>query len=140
MNGERSTSAYDVTVVSGGVGGLTVGALLAKVGKKVLVAEANEGAGGYARGFQRGPYTFDTAVHVIMGGSPTSPIGHGLIDDVLRHLGVRNRCEFVPVSPFYRTQFPDFQLDVPSGREAFIDAVRVGAGAFTHPRTGSGSL
>jgi prolycopene isomerase len=59
-----------------------------------------------------------------MGAAQASPIGQGVIDAVLRHLGVRDRCELVSIRPFYRAQFPDFQLDVPTGRDAFIDAHR----------------
>lgn len=114
---------YDVVVVGGGLGGLTAGAMLARSGKKVLVVDANERPGGYARTIVDGPYTFDMADHLIFGCAPESPFGPGVIDAVLRHLDVRDRCDFFRVDdPFYVARFPDLSLAAPHGREAFVEA------------------
>jgi len=40
---------YDVIVVGAGLAGLSTGAMLAKVRKKVLILEKNKDVGGYAR-------------------------------------------------------------------------------------------
>lgn len=121
MDGEASNHAYDVVVVGAGIGGLTCGATLAQAGKKVLVVEGEERAGGFAREFQHGLYNINPAIHLIMGCGPAGPSGHGLIDTALSQLGVRDQCDFVPVNPFYRVQLPDFQMDVPAGRDAFLE-------------------
>lgn len=116
-------SHYDVAVIGAGIGGLTAGAMLAREGKKVLIVEAEAEPGGNARALRRGPYTFDLADHLIMGCAPESPFGPGVIDTVLRHLGVRDRCEFIRMDdPVYVGQFPDFRLEVPHGREEFLAA------------------
>ncbi|MGE5180433.1 MAG: phytoene desaturase family protein [Acidobacteriota bacterium] len=116
-------SRYDVVVIGAGIGGITAGAMLAKEGKKVLIVEAEMQAGGCARAWRRGPYTFDVADHLIMGCGADGPFGPGLIDSVLRHLGVRDRCEFIRMdAPMYVGQFPDFQLAAPGGREQFAEA------------------
>lgn len=115
-------TSQDVVVVGAGIGGLTAGALLAKAGKKVLVVDDNERPGGYARTIREGPYCFDTAVHLISGCESAGPFGPGLIDSVLRQLGVRERCEFLRVDPIYTARFPEFRLDVPAGRDAFVEA------------------
>ena len=121
--GEARQEAYDVVVIGAGLAGLTAGALLAHAGKSVLVVEADERPGGYAHNLERGAYTFDRADHLLTSCQPEGPFGQGVIDAVLRELGVRDRCEFVRVSdPFYLTRYPGFELAVPCGREEFLEA------------------
>jgi len=122
MDSQAKRSVYDVVVVGAGIGGLTAGALLAKKGKRVLVVEQEEHPGGFAREFRYGPYNINPALHSIMGCNPTGALGQGVIDAVLDHLGVRDRCEFDPVNPFYRVQLPGFQMDVPTGRDAYLES------------------
>jgi prolycopene isomerase len=119
---EARDSAYDVIVVGSGIGGLTSAGLLASQGKKVLVVERHDRPGGYAHGFKRKRYHFDSAVHLI-GGCGDGPYdGSGLVRRLLEVMGVADRCEFEAVHPFYSAVFPDFRLDVPTGIEAFIEA------------------
>ncbi|MEO3760675.1 NAD(P)/FAD-dependent oxidoreductase [Mycobacterium sp. B14F4] len=114
---------YDVVVVGAGLGGLTAGALLAHAGKSTLVVEADELPGGYAHALRSGGYTFDRADHLLTSCMPDGPFGQGVVDAVLRELGVRDRCEFVRVDdPFYVTRYPGFECAVPCGREAFVEA------------------
>lgn len=122
MKNQASSNAYEVIVIGAGIGGLTAGALLAKEGKKVLVVEQEKDPGGFAREYKFGPYTINPALHSIMGCNSTGPFGPGIIHTVLNHLEVQDQCEFISIHPFYRAQFPDFQMDVPTGREAYLDA------------------
>jgi glycine/D-amino acid oxidase-like deaminating enzyme len=62
--------SYDVIVIGGGIGGLSAAAFLSQSGQRVLVLEQGEGPGGDARGFRRGPYRFDPAVHAFPPRSP----------------------------------------------------------------------
>lgn len=117
-----AAESYEVVVIGGGIGGLTAGAMLARAGKKVLVVEAEAEPGGLARVLRRGPYTFDSADHLVMGCAPEGPFGPGLIDAVLRHLGVRDRCEFISMDPIHVARVPDLTLAVPHGRQAYLDA------------------
>ncbi len=120
--GPREDS-YDVVVIGAGIGGLTAAALIARAGRRVLVAEAESKPGGYTRSLAHGPYTFDRADHLINGAGPDSPFGPGLIHSVLEHLGVVDRCEFIRVDdPIYQACFPGLSLTVPGGREAYLDA------------------
>ncbi|HMF56636.1 MAG TPA: FAD-dependent oxidoreductase [Pyrinomonadaceae bacterium] len=51
--------AYEVVVVGGGIGGLTVAALVAARGVKVCVLEKESSAGGCAATFEKSGYTFE---------------------------------------------------------------------------------
>ena len=133
MSHEASKSAYDVAVIGAGIGGLTTGAFLAQAGLQVLVVELQERAGGYAREYQHGPYNINPSLHVIMGCGPPGPSGHGLITSALSQLGVEKSCEFVSVDPFYRVHLPGFQMDVPTGRDAYLE---VHQRAFPEEATG----
>lgn len=122
MNNNGLQRAYDFIVVGAGIGGLTAGALLTKAGKKVLVVEQEEYPGGFAREFQYGSYNINPALHSIMGCNSGGSLGQGVIDAVLKYLGVADRCEFISFNPFYRLQFPGFKIDVPTGREDYLEA------------------
>ena len=108
---------YDVVVIGSGIGGLSAGALLAHEGRKVLVVEQGEGAGGYAHAFQRGPYTFDPAISVFPQGHD-----HALAASLLKHLGVGDLCRMSPLESNYRAVYPDFELETPFGLDEFIEA------------------
>lgn len=54
---------YDVVVIGGGLGGMTAANVLARAGRKVLLAEQHHKLGGLATWFHRGPNVFDVALH-----------------------------------------------------------------------------
>ncbi|KAM8947882.1 all-trans-retinol 13,14-reductase-like [Pelodytes ibericus] len=58
-------SNLDAVVIGSGVGGLSVAALLAKAGKKVLVLEQHDQAGGSCHTFQEHGYEFDVGIHYV---------------------------------------------------------------------------
>jgi C-3',4' desaturase CrtD len=75
--------AQSVIVIGGGIGGLTAGALLAKVGYDVTVLEASREWGGCAGKFKRGPYTFAVGATLGMGFE-----NGGIHDRILRFLDI----------------------------------------------------
>jgi phytoene dehydrogenase-like protein len=84
----------------------------------VLVVERADGPGGCAHAFRRGPYLFDPAIHVTLDGATGQ-----FLDTLLSHVGVRDRCELATTGHhLYTTAFPDFMLEVPAGRNEFVDA------------------
>lgn len=56
---------YDAIVIGSGMGGMTVAALLAKRGKKVLVIEQHYMVGGMTHTFSRKGFTWDVGVHAL---------------------------------------------------------------------------
>ena len=113
-----SADAYDVVVVGSGGGGVTAAAMLARSGRKVLLVEKQEGLGGYAHSFQRGPYTFDPAVHW------TAQGGKGqLWRSVFDYLGIDDLVEFLPIDHGPSVRLPDqTQIDLPLAVEPFVEA------------------
>jgi prolycopene isomerase len=114
--GEPRASAYDVIVIGAGIGGLSAAAFLAYAGKSVLLVERHTVPGGYAHAFQRGPYTFDPAVHVV----PDSGPG-GLPMALYEMLGVADMLRFEPTSSWYKAIVPGLSVDVPYGEEAYLE-------------------
>jgi prolycopene isomerase len=125
MNGSRNISSdhYDIIVIGSGMGGLTAAAILAKEGRKVLVVEQEDLPGGHARTFSHGSYTYDRALHLIMGCAESSPLGIGIIDALLRHLRVRDRCEFLRVDPLLTAHFPDYRIRLPGTMAGYKEAL-----------------
>lgn len=60
-------SKYDVIVIGAGLGGLECAYMLSKVGKSVLVLEADALIGGCLQTFRRAGHTFDTGFHYVGG-------------------------------------------------------------------------
>lgn len=120
MNGHNQPQhdEYDVVVIGSGMGGITAGALLAKVGRKVLVVERQNAAGGYAHAFKRNSYTFDPAIHVVAQGKEGQ-----IFDALLTYLNIRDRCSLHPAGRWYTAIFPDLVFDAPVGIQAFIETV-----------------
>ncbi|WP_108804405.1 NAD(P)/FAD-dependent oxidoreductase [Aquimarina sp. Aq107] len=58
---------YDAIIIGSGMGSLTVGAILAKEGKKVLILERHYTAGGFTHIFKRKGYEWDVGIHYIGG-------------------------------------------------------------------------
>ncbi|XP_057316646.1 all-trans-retinol 13,14-reductase-like [Hydractinia symbiolongicarpus] len=65
FTGKKIPKDIDVIVVGSGIGGLSCAALLAKAGKKVLVLEQHDQAGGCCHTFIEKGYEFDVGIHYI---------------------------------------------------------------------------
>jgi all-trans-retinol 13,14-reductase len=56
---------WDAIVIGSGMGGMTAAALLAKLGKRVLVLEQHYVPGGFTHTFRRKGYVWDVGVHAV---------------------------------------------------------------------------
>ncbi|GAB3015981.1 hypothetical protein GCM10011376_04940 [Nocardioides flavus (ex Wang et al. 2016)] len=86
----------DAVVVGAGLGGLAAGVALAGEGRSTVVLEQHSIAGGYATGFQRGPYRFDAALHALNGLAPG-----GGVEEVYRALDIWDRLRLQRLDPLY---------------------------------------
>ena len=119
---------WDAVVIGAGLGGLTTAACLAAAGRRVLVVERHDLAGGNATVFRRhhqgAEYEFDVGVHYIGECQPG-----GLFPVILGALGVGDRIAFRPLDPdgFDTVVLPGVELHVPAGwyayTERLVDAV-----------------
>ena len=85
---------FDDLVIGSGMGGLTVAALLAQSGRRVLVLEAHDVPGGYAHTFRMGEYRFCAQVHYVFSCGEGETI-HRLLDA----LGLVEKVPFHRLDP-----------------------------------------
>jgi phytoene dehydrogenase-like protein len=102
------SSDYDVIIIGSGIGGLTCGAFLAKQGMRVAVLEQHFQTGGYAQGFSRMGYTFDSSVHSV------SMADNGFVCGLLKQLGIRDNITTVPNSCTARVLGPSMDYVLPA--------------------------
>lgn len=105
--------SFDVVVIGAGLGGLSAGACLAKAGRKVLVVEREDGPGGNARAFRRGPYTFDPAIHVTAQGFNIE-----FLDFYLSALGIAGDVELLRAEDFFGVDIGGERWRLPVGLDA----------------------
>lgn len=107
---------YDAIVIGSGMGGMTTAALLAAVGRKVLVLEQHYVPGGFTHTFKRpGGYHWDVGVHAV--GEVTRHTITGKLLDKL----TRGGLEWASLGEHYEEfYFPEgFRLDFPDNPKAF---------------------
>lgn len=108
----------EVIVIGAGLAGLTAGAGLATAGKRVLVLEQYDVAGGASQTFRRKrKWQFDVGLHYVGGAR------NGDIARILAGLGLKDRITFNELDPdgFDTLVFPDFTFRVPKGWDAYRD-------------------
>ena len=97
----------DIAIVGAGLGGLATGAMLSRLGHRVMVVERHNLPGGYATNFEREGFTFDVSLHS----------ADGMVDgaesfETIRACGVANKIRFLPHRKLYRYKSGDIDLSV----------------------------
>ncbi|MGL4450016.1 MAG: phytoene desaturase family protein [Sarcina sp.] len=105
---------YDVIIIGSGLGGLSAGSRLAKLGYKVLILEKHCLAGGYATNFKRKDYTFDVSLHGIGGLCET-----GNLYKILLACDVIDKIKPLKSSLAYSINFKGKKIDIPNNYEAY---------------------
>jgi len=124
-------SRYDVIVVGAGLGGLSAATSLARSGRSVLLLERHNLPGGVATSFVRGRFEFEVSLHELSGiGQPEHQLA---LYRYLQELGVAQRIGFTPIPEMFRAVFPDLDLVLPVGVEAYEATV---CAAFPHEAEG----
>lgn len=65
-----SQNARKIVIIGGGIAGLSTAVYALKCGYDVEVMEMHDMAGGLAMSWRRGPYTFETCLHWLVGSKP----------------------------------------------------------------------
>ena len=112
----QPSDSYDAVVVGAGLGGLSAAAALAKAGKRVLLAERQDGPGGNARAFARGDYTFDPAIHVTAQGFDIEFLG-----GYLQSLGIASDLDLIVLDELYTVDVGGERFTLPTGIDAVIE-------------------
>ncbi len=120
---ESEKEIYDVVVIGAGIGGLSTAALLAKTGKSVLLVERHDRPGGYAHGFKRRNFHFDSGVHLVSGCSLEGYGNGSTINKICRAVGIDPEALFIPVPAYARAVFPDFEIPLRAGETAFVEGL-----------------
>lgn len=110
-----------VTVIGGGLAGLTCGILLAEAGHKVTILEQHRKPGGYLSQFTRRGVAFDIGFHFIGSLGPGEPAW-----TFLTHLDVLDRLKLIRFPPerFFRYHIPGSSpLDLPNGFDAVFETL-----------------
>jgi all-trans-retinol 13,14-reductase len=114
----ESETVYDDLIIGTGMAGLTVGALLAQQGRKVLMLEAHDQPGGYAHTFAMGDYRFCAQVHYIFGCGEG-----GSVQRFLARIGLSEAVRFNRLDPdgFDHVVVAGERVRIPNGFPKFRD-------------------
>lgn len=103
---------YDYAIIGMGIGGLTLGALLAHAGHKVIIFEQHYVPGGYGHTFRQGRFSFCAELHYVWDCGPSERVYQ-----MLEKLGLEQEVTFHRLDPsgFDRIIGPGVDYTIGSG-------------------------
>lgn len=113
FSADKIPSQLDAIVIGSGIGGLSVASILSKAGKKVLVLEQHDQAGGCCHTFIDKGFEFDTGIHYV-GEMSEGTFTHVLIDQ-LSESGI----EWEKLEDVYDTVVLGARQEDPEKRKSF---------------------
>lgn len=108
-----------ITIIGGGLGGLTVGALLNKRGFSVTLLEQHNIVGGCATTFKRGDFTCEVGLHEMDGLNEAD-----LKVEIFKELGIFERVEFIKIPQFFRVKIDDYEFTMPHGVDSAKETLK----------------
>ncbi|MBN2401612.1 MAG: NAD(P)/FAD-dependent oxidoreductase [Spirochaetes bacterium] len=112
----------NVLIIGSGIGGLSCGIILLKLGYKVTIIEKNREPGGMMRSYKRNGINCPVGVHYLGSLDKDQPLRR-----IFDYLGVTSRLSLERMgidSPIDKYIFDDFSFELPSGIEAYENALR----------------
>ncbi len=110
---------WDDLVIGSGMGGMTTAALLARLGRRVLVLEGHYVPGGFTHSFKRKRWHWDVGVHAIGEVTQEAILGrilHALTGDRLQWASLGD--------PYEHFEYPEgFTIDFPDSPRAYREAL-----------------
>jgi phytoene dehydrogenase-like protein len=121
--GKAGPGQFDAIIIGAGLGGLSCAAFLAVNGFRPLVIEKHYLPGGYASAFTRTGkdlqrYHCEVSLHATAAMAPP-------LQKLYKDLDILGKLTFVPHKHTWSSRFPDLDFDVPTGLDAFRDALIV---------------
>lgn len=112
MNRHSPCDHFEYAIVGMGIGGLTLGALLAHAGKKVIIFEQHYVPGGYGHSFREGGFSFCAELHYVWDCGPGERVFQ-----MLEKLGLQQKVTFHRLDPagFDRVVGPGIDYTIGSG-------------------------
>lgn len=103
---------YDYAIIGMGIGGLTIGALLANAGKRVAIFDQHYVPGGYGHTFRQGRFSFCAELHYVWDCGPGERVSR-----MLNKLGLDDQVHFHRLDPdgFDRIVAPGVDYTIGSG-------------------------
>ncbi len=96
------SNGKQIVIVGGGIAGLCAAVYALRCGYKVQVLEMHDMAGGLAMSWRRGPYTFETCLHWLIGSNP-----HGEFHEQWQEVFDIDRLQFINPHEFVRIEAED---------------------------------